>query len=172
AVAACTDSPFAKPAAAVGGGPAGLAILWSPRLRFWPAATRRQPCSTEPTAATSSISAFLESAGFPRTLAAGDSPPTPLRGRTASRPSTSPSTTSSSTHTSKVEMSNENSLLEYTEIVMKMFNSEDEGFEFYNDYAYEKGFSVRKDYCKWDSDHNERTLIRSRVIWLLINLFD
>ncbi|CAN6348504.1 unnamed protein product, partial [Urochloa humidicola] len=47
---------------------------------------------------------------------------------------------------------------EYSEIVMKMFNSEDEGYEFYNDYAYEKGFSVRKDYCEWDNDHNERTL--------------
>jgi hypothetical protein len=28
------------------------------------------------------------------------------------------------------EMSNENPLLEYREIVMKLFNSEDEGFEF------------------------------------------
>ncbi|KAL6653248.1 hypothetical protein ACP70R_008826 [Stipagrostis hirtigluma subsp. patula] len=55
-------------------------------------------------------------------------------------------------------MSNDNSLLEYSEIVMKMFNSEDEGFEFYNDYAYEKGFGVRKDYCEWDSGHNEKTL--------------
>jgi zinc finger SWIM domain-containing protein 3 len=57
-----------------------------------------------------------------------------------------------------VEMSNENSLLEHREIVMKLFNSEDEGFEFYNEYAYEKGFSVRKDYCEWDNDHNEKTL--------------
>lgn len=56
------------------------------------------------------------------------------------------------------EMSNDNSLLEYSEIVMKLFNSEDEGFEFYNDYAYEKGFSVRKDYCEWDSGRNEKTL--------------
>jgi zinc finger SWIM domain-containing protein 3 len=55
-------------------------------------------------------------------------------------------------------MSNDNSLLEYSEIVTKMFNSEDDGFEFYNYYAYEKGFSVSKDYYKWDNDHNERTL--------------
>ncbi|CAO2163128.1 unnamed protein product, partial [Urochloa humidicola] len=33
-------------------------------------ATRRQPCSSEPTAATSSTSAFIESAGLPRALAA------------------------------------------------------------------------------------------------------
>jgi hypothetical protein len=26
------------------------------------------------------------------------------------------------------------------------------------DYAYEKGFSVRKDYCEWDRDLNERNL--------------
>jgi zinc finger SWIM domain-containing protein 3 len=55
-------------------------------------------------------------------------------------------------------MSNDDSLLEYNEIVMKMFNSENEGFQFYNDYAYEKGFSVRKDYCEWDRDLNERNL--------------
>jgi zinc finger SWIM domain-containing protein 3 len=55
-------------------------------------------------------------------------------------------------------MSNENPLLEYHEIVMKLFNSEDEGFEFYNEYAYGKGFSVRKDYYEWDNDHIEKTL--------------
>jgi hypothetical protein len=48
-------------------------------------------------------------------------------------------------------MSDVDSLLEYNEIVMKMLNSEDEGFHFYNNYAYEKGFSVRKDYYEWDS---------------------
>ena len=56
------------------------------------------------------------------------------------------------------EMSDDDSLLEYSEIVMKMFGSEDDGFEFYNNYAYEKGFSVRKEYCEWDNGHNERTL--------------
>jgi zinc finger SWIM domain-containing protein 3 len=50
------------------------------------------------------------------------------------------------------------SLLEYNEIVMKVFNSEDEGFHFYNNYTYEKGFSVRKDYCEWDRDLDERNL--------------
>ncbi|XP_066375220.1 protein FAR1-RELATED SEQUENCE 5-like [Miscanthus floridulus] len=55
-------------------------------------------------------------------------------------------------------MSDDDSLLEYSEIVMKMFGSEDDGFEFYNNYAYEKGFSVRKEYCEWDNGHNERTL--------------
>ncbi|CAN6167136.1 unnamed protein product, partial [Urochloa humidicola] len=56
------------------------------------------------------------------------------------------------------EMSDDDSLLEYNEIVMMMFGNEDEGFEFYNCYAYEKGFSVRKEYCEWDNGHNERTL--------------
>ncbi|CAN6299708.1 unnamed protein product, partial [Urochloa humidicola] len=56
------------------------------------------------------------------------------------------------------EMSDDDSLLEYNEIVMMMFGSEDEGFEFYNYYAYEKGFSVRKEYCEWYNGHNERTL--------------
>jgi zinc finger SWIM domain-containing protein 3 len=55
-------------------------------------------------------------------------------------------------------MADDNSVVEYNEIVMKMFNSGDEGFQFYNDYAYEKGFSVRKDYCEWDRDLNERNL--------------
>ncbi|XP_066341426.1 protein FAR1-RELATED SEQUENCE 5-like [Miscanthus floridulus] len=55
-------------------------------------------------------------------------------------------------------MSDDDSLLEYSEIVMKMFGNEDDGFEFYNNYAYEKGFSVRKEYCKWDNGHNAKTL--------------
>jgi zinc finger SWIM domain-containing protein 3 len=55
-------------------------------------------------------------------------------------------------------MSDVDSLMEYNEIVMKMFNSEDEGFYFYNNYPYEKGFSVRKDYCEWDRDLDERNL--------------
>jgi zinc finger SWIM domain-containing protein 3 len=42
---------------------------------------------------------------------------------------------------------------------MKMFNSEDEGFHFYNNYA-EKGFSVRKDYCEWDRDLDESERIK------------
>jgi len=36
------------------------------------------------------------------------------------------------------------SLLEYSEIVRKMFGNEEEGFQFYNNYAKENGFSVRR----------------------------
>ena len=36
----------------------------------------------------------------------------------------------------------------YVNIVSRMFHSEDEGFEFYNKYALEKGFSVRKGYVE------------------------
>ena len=39
------------------------------------------------------------------------------------------------------------SLLEYNEIVRKMFANE-EGFQFYNNYGFEKGFSVRRSYCE------------------------
>jgi hypothetical protein len=38
----------------------------------------------------------------------------------------------------------EEALPECYEIVSKMFGSEGEGFQFYNNYALEKGFSVRK----------------------------
>jgi len=47
---------------------------------------------------------------------------------------------------------------EYNVIVRKVFDDEEEGYEFYNNYAKGKGFSVRKDYCEWDIGHNERTL--------------
>lgn len=47
---------------------------------------------------------------------------------------------------------------EYNEIVRKVFDDEEQGYKFYNNYAKEKGFSVRKDYCEWDIGHNERTL--------------
>ena len=43
------------------------------------------------------------------------------------------------------------SMAEYRDIVSRMFGSEDEGFRFYNSYALEKGFSVRKGYVEWDS---------------------
>ena len=52
------------------------------------------------------------------------------------------------------------SLLEYNEIVRKMFANEDEGFQFYNTYALGKGFSVRKSYVEWNSEHTELTLRR------------
>ena len=43
------------------------------------------------------------------------------------------------------------SMAEYRNIVSRMFDSEDEGFRFYNSYALEKGFSVQKDYVEWDA---------------------
>ncbi|KAJ1256379.1 hypothetical protein BS78_05G166900 [Paspalum vaginatum] len=47
------------------------------------------------------------------------------------------------------------SLSEYYDIVRKMFGSEDEGFMFYNKYALEKGFSVRRSYVEWDNASQE-----------------
>ena len=44
-------------------------------------------------------------------------------------------------------------LMEYSEIVSKMFADEDEGYQFYNAYALSKGFSVRKSYVEWNSEH-------------------
>ena len=44
------------------------------------------------------------------------------------------------------------------EIVRKMFASEEEGFQFYNAYGLDKGFSVRRSYVEWDAGHNEWTL--------------
>ena len=55
-------------------------------------------------------------------------------------------------------MSDLESLLEYNEIVKKMFANEEEEFQFYNDYGFEKEFSVRRSYCEWDNGHNEMTL--------------
>ena len=49
-------------------------------------------------------------------------------------------------------------LLEYNQIVRKMFASEDEGFQFYNAYGLRKAFSVRRSYVEWDASHNELTL--------------
>ena len=51
-------------------------------------------------------------------------------------------------------------LMEYNEIISKMFADEDEGHQFYNAYALGKGFSVRKSYVEWNSDHTEITLRR------------
>ena len=42
------------------------------------------------------------------------------------------------------------SMLGYYHIANKMFNSEDEGYIFYNKYGLEKGFSVRRSYVEWD----------------------
>ena len=58
------------------------------------------------------------------------------------------------------EMADLESLLEYSEIVSKMFANKDEGYLFYNAYALGKGFSVRKSYVEWNSEHTELTLRR------------
>jgi len=58
------------------------------------------------------------------------------------------------------EMADLESLLEYNEIVRKIFANEDEGFQFYNTYTLGKGFSVRKSYVEWNSEHTELTLRR------------
>jgi zinc finger SWIM domain-containing protein 3 len=50
-------------------------------------------------------------------------------------------------------------------IVMKTFASEDEGYQFYNKYALEKGFNVRRSYVEWDGANKEivlRKLVCSR----------
>ncbi|KAM0888543.1 hypothetical protein ACQ4PT_028291 [Festuca glaucescens] len=44
---------------------------------------------------------------------------------------------------------------EYLDIVKKTFASEDDGFEFYNSYALEKGFTARKSYVEWDEGNQE-----------------
>ena len=46
-------------------------------------------------------------------------------------------------------MADPESLQEYDEIVRKMFASEEEGFQFYNPYGLDKGFSVRRSYVEW-----------------------
>ncbi|WVZ84607.1 hypothetical protein U9M48_031629 [Paspalum notatum var. saurae] len=53
-------------------------------------------------------------------------------------------------------------MLEYYDIVSKVFSSEEEGFQFYNRYALEKGFSVHKAYVEWDKG-NEEICLRSLV---------
>ncbi|KAM0925814.1 hypothetical protein ACQ4PT_003965 [Festuca glaucescens] len=51
---------------------------------------------------------------------------------------------------------------EYYDIVSKTFASEDDAFEFYNSYAHEKGFSVRKSYVEWD-EANQKIILRKLV---------
>ena len=48
--------------------------------------------------------------------------------------------------------------LEYNLVISKVFDDEEQGYQFYNNYAKGKGFTVRRDYCEWDIGHNERTL--------------
>ncbi|RLM75154.1 hypothetical protein C2845_PM15G08940 [Panicum miliaceum] len=57
----------------------------------------------------------------------------------------------------------EEALSEYYEIVSKMFGSEDEEFQFYNNYALERGFSVRKSYVEWDNDNHDLLNLRKFV---------
>jgi zinc finger SWIM domain-containing protein 3 len=47
---------------------------------------------------------------------------------------------------------------EYFDIVNKKFGSEDDRFQFYNSYALEKGFSVRRSYVEWDG-------ASKKIIW-------
>ncbi|KAK1604441.1 hypothetical protein QYE76_028114 [Lolium multiflorum] len=51
---------------------------------------------------------------------------------------------------------------EYHEIVIKTFVSEEDGFNFYNSYALEKGFSVRRSYVEWD-EANKEIILRKFV---------
>jgi len=50
------------------------------------------------------------------------------------------------------------SLVEYSQIVRRLFASEDEGFQFYNAYSLKKGFIMRRSYVEWDAGHNQMTL--------------
>jgi zinc finger SWIM domain-containing protein 3 len=54
------------------------------------------------------------------------------------------------------------SMLEYYHIANKMFDSEDEGYRFYNKYGLEKGFSVRRSYVEWDGS-NSHIILRKIV---------
>ncbi|KAK1680813.1 hypothetical protein QYE76_041661 [Lolium multiflorum] len=51
---------------------------------------------------------------------------------------------------------------EYHEIVIKTFVSEEDGFNFYNSYALEKGFSMRRSYVEWD-EANKKIILRKFV---------
>ncbi|KAM0903859.1 hypothetical protein ACQ4PT_018392 [Festuca glaucescens] len=67
----------------------------------------------------------------------------------------------STSNTAKEDMGDE-STDEYLDIVRMMFASEDDGFEFYNSYALEKGLSVRKSYVEWDEANQE--IILSKLV--------
>jgi zinc finger SWIM domain-containing protein 3 len=47
---------------------------------------------------------------------------------------------------------------EYHDIVSKTFASEDDGYQFYNRYALENGFSVWRNYVEWDGANKEIVL--------------
>jgi hypothetical protein len=48
-------------------------------------------------------------------------------------------------------------ITEYESVITKEFRSEDEGYKFYNDYAWSKGFSIRKDNVRYNGD--------GKVVW-------
>ena len=50
------------------------------------------------------------------------------------------------------------SLVEYSQIVSRLFASEDGRFQFYNAYGPKKGFSMRRSYVEWDAGHNQMSL--------------
>jgi zinc finger SWIM domain-containing protein 3 len=49
---------------------------------------------------------------------------------------------------------------EYHAIVIKKFASEDDGYQFYNRYALEKGFSVGRSYVDWNGASKEIVLMK------------
>ncbi|XP_047058526.1 protein FAR1-RELATED SEQUENCE 5-like [Lolium rigidum] len=51
---------------------------------------------------------------------------------------------------------------EYHEIVIKTFVREEDGFNFYNSYALEKGFSMRRSYVEWN-EANKEIILRKFV---------
>ncbi|XP_037403871.1 uncharacterized protein LOC119266713 isoform X1 [Triticum dicoccoides] len=95
----------------------------------------------------------------------GFSPPKKTR-RTASSSSINDPVTSPATHPVLLEedmaYASDESMFDYVNVVSKMFDSEAEGYEFYNKYALEKGFSVRKSYVEWDGS-NKYIILRKIV---------
>ena len=48
-------------------------------------------------------------------------------------------------------------IAEHESVITKEFRSEAEGYKFYNDYAWSKGFSIRKDNVTYNGD--------GKVVW-------
>jgi zinc finger SWIM domain-containing protein 3 len=64
---------------------------------------------------------------------------------------------------------------EYHLVVSKTFRSEDEGYEFYNEYAKVKGFSIRNEEVKYLPGTRARfrrfyTCFKQRILLILLNL--
>jgi zinc finger SWIM domain-containing protein 3 len=64
-------------------------------------------------------------------------------------------------HEDMADVSDE-SKKEYHDIVSKTFASEDDGYQFYNRYALENGFSVRRNYVELDGA-NKKIVLRKLV---------